>query len=294
MVAGHPRATTTSTEVADGTPVGRFNQKKAHCSRVYGAQTATTSTRTSRPGHCDGQRTFPCGKVGAMMAVGDTDPTYPGLLEALKQARSQAQVRPVGDRIASTESFLERAKCSPRGGEGQRRFFFCRDQVGSGGGRSPTSGVTFALFATGGIRCGEPTCHSSRQFHAGIGTVARTCSGSPAGKRRFAFRIGRSRQPRWRRWSLEEVTQISVRTFSGSFDAFAEPSDHSRGKWPEPFIDDGDGRRSCKVHDQVWPAVDEFHVSSRDSRCGFRGSEWERLLTQARPGWWWCRHAPLG
>ena len=44
------------------------------------------------------------------MAVGETDPTCPGLLEALKQARSQAQVRPVGDRITSTESFLERAK----------------------------------------------------------------------------------------------------------------------------------------------------------------------------------------
>ena len=31
------------------------------------------------------------------MAVGESDPTYPGLLEALKQARSQAQVRPVQD-----------------------------------------------------------------------------------------------------------------------------------------------------------------------------------------------------
>ena len=68
--------------------------------------------------------------------------------------------------------------CSPRGGEGQRCVEFCRDQVGSGGGRSPTSRGTFAHFATGGIRCaGEPTCHSSRQFHAGIGTVARICSG---------------------------------------------------------------------------------------------------------------------
>ena len=28
-----------------------------------------------------------------MMAIGETDPTYPGLLEAFKQARSQAQVR---------------------------------------------------------------------------------------------------------------------------------------------------------------------------------------------------------
>ena len=65
---------------------------------------------------------------GAMMAVGDTDPTYPGLLEALKQARSQAQVRPVrphcqhGVFRASTEASCW---CSPRGGEGQRRVDFC-------------------------------------------------------------------------------------------------------------------------------------------------------------------------
>ena len=96
---------------------------------------------------------------------------------------------------------------------------------------------------TGVLRCaGEPTCHSSRQFHAGIGAVARNCSGSPAGKRRFAFRIGRPRQPRRRRWSPEEVAQIF----------FVEPSP-LKGKWPEPFID-GDDHRSCRVHDQVWSA----------------------------------------
>ena len=48
VVAGHSRATTTSSEVADGTPVGRFNQRKAHCSRVYRAQTATTSSQKKK------------------------------------------------------------------------------------------------------------------------------------------------------------------------------------------------------------------------------------------------------
>ena len=95
------------------------------------------------------------------------------------------------------------------------------------------------------------------------------------GKRRFAFRIGRSRQ-RKRRWSLEEVTQISVRTFSGFFDAFAEPSDHSRGKWPEPFIEDGHG--SCRVHNQVWPAVVECCVC-QDFPMWTSGGQSERLLT---------------
>ena len=47
-----------------------------------------------------------------MMAVGETDPTYLGLLEAFKQARSQAQVRPVEDRISSEQGseLLEFAK----------------------------------------------------------------------------------------------------------------------------------------------------------------------------------------
>ena len=46
----------------------------------------------------------------AMQSVGESDPTYPSLLEALKTARSQAQVKPVQDRIAGTEAFLERAR----------------------------------------------------------------------------------------------------------------------------------------------------------------------------------------
>ena len=41
------------------------------------------------------------------MAVGETDPSCPELLEVLKEARSQAQVIPEEDRIASTESLFE-------------------------------------------------------------------------------------------------------------------------------------------------------------------------------------------
>ena len=46
----------------------------------------------------------------AISAVGDLDPTFPALQEALKQARRQAQVQPVESRIKSSEFFIERAK----------------------------------------------------------------------------------------------------------------------------------------------------------------------------------------
>ena len=46
----------------------------------------------------------------AMEVVGESVPIYPGLVDALKRARTQAQVRPVADRISATESFIERAR----------------------------------------------------------------------------------------------------------------------------------------------------------------------------------------
>ena len=46
----------------------------------------------------------------AMAAVGETDPTFGHLREALKTAKAQCQVRPVEDRIASTKDFIERAR----------------------------------------------------------------------------------------------------------------------------------------------------------------------------------------
>ena len=46
----------------------------------------------------------------ALEAVRESDPAYPALVDALKRARTQAQVRLVADRISATESFLERAR----------------------------------------------------------------------------------------------------------------------------------------------------------------------------------------
>ena len=45
-----------------------------------------------------------------MNAVGEDDLTYPALRDSLKQARVQAKLRPVEDRIKATTSFIERAK----------------------------------------------------------------------------------------------------------------------------------------------------------------------------------------
>ena len=46
----------------------------------------------------------------AIMAIGDEDPAVAGLKEALAKARAQAQLRPVQDRIAHTEAFLDRSR----------------------------------------------------------------------------------------------------------------------------------------------------------------------------------------
>ena len=43
-----------------------------------------------------------------MVAIGESDPAYPGIQDALKAARAQAQVKPVQDRIGGTELSRER------------------------------------------------------------------------------------------------------------------------------------------------------------------------------------------
>ena len=54
------------------------------------------------------------GRVGklevAISALGEDDPAVTGLKEALRQARSQAQVRPVHDRTKATKMFIERSR----------------------------------------------------------------------------------------------------------------------------------------------------------------------------------------
>ena len=50
----------------------------------------------------------------AMAAVGEADPTFSHLQEALKKAKAQCQVCPVEDRVVATKDFIERAKKKPK------------------------------------------------------------------------------------------------------------------------------------------------------------------------------------
>ena len=88
MVAGHPRATTTSSEVADDTAWAIQPEERVPTSLGPTPQ-RHQSTQTLR---------WPSGSSDSM-AVGETDPSYPELLEVSKEARSQAQVTPEEDRI---------------------------------------------------------------------------------------------------------------------------------------------------------------------------------------------------
>ena len=61
------------------------------------------------------------GKLESAISVLDeNDPTVLALKEALRQARSQTQVRPVDERIESTKLFIERAK---------KRVLSCQEEV---------------------------------------------------------------------------------------------------------------------------------------------------------------------
>ena len=55
-----------------------------------------------------------------MAALGESDSTYTTLQEALKKAKALTHVRPVDERIASSRTFIDRAK---------KRTGSCREQV---------------------------------------------------------------------------------------------------------------------------------------------------------------------
>ena len=118
----------------------------------------------------------------------------------------------------------------------RRRSGSCCSET-SQGTHLPTIGLVKGLF----LCAGEPTCHSCRRFHAS--TIARTCSGSPAGKRRFVIRIGRS--------SNSDLCPLFQRIFQSP----PERSDHSSSS---------SGLASS----------DELCVSSQILDMDFEGSEW--------------------
>ena len=96
LVATHPRTTSAVYEVAnEGTD-------------------STESTRAESSGVSEEVVSNAEGRVAkleaAMAALGESDPTYPALQEALKKAKGQIHVRHVEERVASSKTFLERAK----------------------------------------------------------------------------------------------------------------------------------------------------------------------------------------
>ena len=84
-----------------------------------------------------------------MQSVGESDPMHPSLMEDLKAARSQAQVKPVQDPIAGTESFLERARkrvvCARQEVDNAREKLASRRQVGPRGRWRSSRGNRSAL-----------------------------------------------------------------------------------------------------------------------------------------------------
>ena len=95
----------------------------------------------------------------AMEAVGESDPTYPALVNALKRARAQAQVRPIAHRITATESFIERAK---------KRVEKERKEVDKAKAESAKAEAQLALEEQS-LRAGESRLHVLRQEADGAG-----------------------------------------------------------------------------------------------------------------------------
>ena len=95
--------------------VSEVDEGAAHSSKwsesAAGSSPAASSSRASGPRHCKSNARVRVTKLeAAMAAIGESDPVFPALQDALKTARALAQLKPVQDRILGTESFLERAR----------------------------------------------------------------------------------------------------------------------------------------------------------------------------------------
>ena len=105
-VEGHSWASTTRSEVAQSSASYAASRGGGGGAERHAACTQP-ATGASRSGHGHGQRTGQNVEVGSSHDGRGRDP---GLLEAFKKARAQTQAKPVQDRIAGTELFLERAR----------------------------------------------------------------------------------------------------------------------------------------------------------------------------------------
>ena len=131
-----------------------------------------------------------------MEVVGESNPIYPGLVDALKRARAQAQVRPVADRISATESFIERAR---KGAEKERKGGRkSKGRVGHSRGTINLGRRVFARIrksppcsAAGSQWSGsEPTRQSPGRFCSRIGAVEDNGARCVAGARAVEVQAG--------------------------------------------------------------------------------------------------------
>ena len=160
-------------------------------------------------------------------------------LEAIKQARSQVQVRPKEDRITSTESFFERARkrvvgVRKRWRKPETLLFLPRQRQAV---RQAEERLLRWRQEASGVFGSPP---NSRRFHAGIGTSAFVQLGGTTCNHKCQIKV-----PRRKRLSPKEVAEIFHLQRISRF--VAEPGNHSWGEHPDCFIDDRDDHRSSRV-----------------------------------------------
>ena len=163
----------------------------------------------------------------AMEAVRESDPTYPAVVDALKRARTQAQVRPVADSISATESFLERA---------WKRVEKERKEVDRATAELAKAGCQLVLEEES-LREGkvastlskwvsaESTCCSPCRFCSGIGAIEESGTRVVAGAGPVEVPIGRADVQFTRRGSSKEGKVVG---FSLSKVDDATPTSHWR------------------------------------------------------------------
>ena len=227
-----------------------------------------------------------------MAAVGDSNPTFSALQEALKQAQGQAQARPVEDRIVSTKVFIVRAK---------KRVTVCREEVSCDAGGPCTGadevavrrarvgrrGGTFGGSYSGECdECGGATSCSTCQFRPRIGRVARLRSGIATRGPRFAIPVAVHRRTRCRRATAQTAQEFVL--FYYRFSAHEPRPGGSDGAWdwtkfafderrPLRIVSqNGDTDRQCRgefAFESVQPTLKlmGFKSARVQARYGMRG-----------------------
>ena len=209
-----------------------------------------------------------------MATVGEADPTFSHLQEALKKAKAQCQVRPVEDRVVATKDFIERAKKRPS-----------RSQSSAGGScRGPVEiAPGGARFERRGARVEEvprDTCRfcqrAYRIAHVSLRVAAREYRAP------FAVVV----QPKWRRTRTQTAKKFGE--FHSRFGT-VEPGSraHSSGNRPKHadvasrFFIQRDPDRQCRsqsTFESVQPPLKltgdlTIRVPGRDGLKGVRVSE---------------------